>query len=186
MHKDKRSDSDFHPKAPEIKQAGGKDAVLNAMALAVSVSGDRPVGFVLDADLVPGARWQAVCDRLEGLGLQLPAEAPREGFVANSEIYRTRVGVWLMPDNQRDGALETFLEDLVEDADQLLSTAEQSTAHARDIGALFPKAKCRKAVLHTWLPAGRAGLPYTGGDQERKFSRRNPAPELVSWVHEFP
>jgi len=183
MHRDKRPDSQFDPRAPEIRQAGDWNAVLDAMELSVSVSSDRPVGFVLDTDLVPKARWQAVCHRLKRLGLELPAEVPREGFVAESENFRTRVGVWLMPDNQRDGALETFLEDLVGDGDQLLSIAENSTTHARQNGAQFPKAKCRKAVLHTWLAWQKEpGLPYGAAIKARFFQVDSPAAQaFVSW-----
>ena len=37
---------------------------------------------------------------------------PKAGFVGESVSYRTRVGVWLTPDNEREGTLEHFLETL--------------------------------------------------------------------------
>ena len=182
LHKDKRPNSDFDPTAPEIRQVGNKEAVLNAMEL-VTLSSDRPVGFVLDADLVPQNRWQMVCGKLRGVGLELPDEIPKEGFVANSRDYRTRVGVWLMPDNHRDGALETFLEDLAENSDQLLSIAESSTTDALTNGAKFPTTKHRKAVLHTWLAWQKEpGMRYGEAIKAKFFHVNSPtAQAFVSW-----
>ena len=148
---DKRPQREFAPNAPEIKAAGNKDAVLTAIEPAVPVSNGRSVGFVLDADAEPRDRWRAVCRRLEAFGLDLPDEIPPEGFVDDVAEFRARVGVWLMPDNRREGALEEFLQDLVDDRDPILPIAKTSTTEALTKGAKFPRAKHRKAVLHAWL-----------------------------------
>ena len=180
---DRRPQREFAGNAPEITSAGDKDAVLAAMGTAARVSNDRSVGFVLDADGQPGDRWNAVRDRLAEFGLELPGEIPNEGFVADIADSQARVGVWLMPDNQRSGALELFLQDLVEDDDPLLPLAELSTAEAAESGATFPEVDCRKAVLHTWLAWQRVpGLPYGAAIKARYFRVDSPAAlAFVEW-----
>ena len=180
---DRRQQHEFAPNVPEITPAGDKDAVLAAIGTAVPVSNGRSVGFVLDADDVPQNRWQAVCDKLREFGLELPDEIPNEGFVAEIEDYRARVGVWLMPDNQRAGALEHFLQDLVDDDNHLLHLAQTSTVGARERGAEFPEVDRPKAVLHTWLAWQKApGLPY-GAAIKARFFRDDSAAALafVEW-----
>ena len=65
----------------------------------------------------------------------------------------------LMPDNQREGALEQFLEDLVDDNDPLLPIAARSTSEAAESGAEFPEVDHRKAVLHSWLAWQQGRIP---------------------------
>jgi len=145
----------------DINDSAGKDALLASVRTAVRAGTGRSAGFVLDADEVSQYRWQAVRDRLKGVGLTLPEEIPDDGFVGNATEYRTCVGVWLMPDNRRRGALEEFLQDLVPDEDSLFLHAETSTEVALEEGARFSESKRRKAVTHAWLAwQEEPGLPY--------------------------
>ena len=180
---DKRPQRRFAANVPEITPAGDKDSVLAAIGTAARVSNDRSVGFVLDADEKPRDRWHAVCDRLGEFGLELPDEIPNEGFVADIVDSQARVGVWLMPDNQRTGALEHFLQDLVEDNDPLHSLAETSTAEVKESGATFPEVDRRKAVLHTWLSWQKEpGLPYGAAIKARFLRDDSPAAlTFVEW-----
>ena len=146
---------------PEIKPAGNKDRVLDAIPHAVRFGTGHSVGFVLDADAAAANSWHAVRDRLSFLDPKPPAELPATGFIADVPGYRVRVGVWLMPDNRASGALEHFLKDLVDESDPLLSLAYESTDAARDRGAAFPEIKYVKAVIHAWLSwQEEPGLPF--------------------------
>ena len=163
--------------------AAGRSALLAGMQTEVMRSNDRSVGFILDADEQPRDRWNAVCDRLKGVGLTLPREIPQEGFVGETGDFRARVGVWLMPDNQRSGALEEFLQELVRSDDSLLPIAEQSTRRAKKQGARFADSAQRKAVLHAWLAwQERPGLPYGLAIRARYFGHDSAAAlAFVEW-----
>ena len=117
---------------------GGRNALLDLMQTEVMTNTNRSVGFILDADEDAKDRWSAVCARLRNVGIRLPDEIPQDGFVGKATMVQAHVGVWLMPDNRRSGALEEFLEDLVRNNDTLLPIAEQSTADAKARGARFP------------------------------------------------
>ncbi len=161
----------------------GLGPLLEGMQTEVRSSIDRSVGFVLDADEDPNDRWKAVCDRLKGVGLTLPNEIPKEGFVGETSAFQARVGVWLMPDNRRSGALEEFLQDLVRRGDSLLPIAEKSTHRAKEQGARFADSARRKAVLHAWLAwQERPGLPYGSAIRARYLGHDSAAAlAFVEW-----
>ncbi|MFG0332376.1 MAG: DUF3226 domain-containing protein [Maioricimonas sp. JB049] len=168
------------------------DALLDGMDLAIRQSRGVPVGFVVDADWegVSGglkSRWQAVCDRLRAIGAassDLPKKPPPDGLIINVPKYRARAGVWLMPDNQRDGMLEDFLQELIADGDPLIDHAIGATAEATSLGAEFPEVHRTKAELHAWLAwQEKPGQPYGIAIKARYFSHDSPAAlAFVDWI----
>jgi hypothetical protein len=161
---------------PEFRVVGGIDRLLAGMQTAVVMSGARAVGFVLDADSPLPDRWRAVRDRLARAGVDAPREPPPGGFIGESDRYRARVGVWLMPDNQHDGKLETLLRTLVDEEDPLIAHAESSTDAATDLGAKFGDAGRMKAIVHAWLAwQEQPGLPYGTAIRARYFRHDSPA-----------
>ncbi len=149
------------PGFPQIESSGGRDGVLEAIEAAVSAGTDRTLGFVLDADDDIGARWRSVAHRLQNVGVDVVTGLDSAGFLGESSEYGTRVGVWLMPDNEQAGKLEDFLEGLVDETHPLLPHARNATQEAKELGAAFSDAKTSKAVLHGWLAwQQEPGRPY--------------------------
>lgn len=175
------------PSIEEVK--GGKPGVLDNMELLVRASSNKRIGFVLDADNSAQATWSAVRSRLLQVGVDLPATLPTQGFVGETSEYRARVGVWLMPDNEQEGAqgegtLERFLETLVNEADPLLQYAHKATQQARtEHGARYDDVDVRKAELHAWLAwQEEPGLPYGTAIKARYFRHDTPvATRFVAW-----
>ena len=170
-------------KGAEQEDASDKNKLLTGMKAEVMTSNDKAIGFVLDADGPPKDLWDSVRGRLKGLGLNLPNKIPEGGFVGDTAIFQARVGVWLMPDNRRSGAVEEFLQDLIAKGDALLQLAETSTTSAKGLGAAFPDARRPKAVLHTWLAwQKRPGVPYGTAIKARYFQHDSPAAlAFVDW-----
>lgn len=174
----------FDPLAlPEFKRPGGKPEVLGAIQLAVRAATGGSVGFVLDANDDPSAAWESAMSRLGDVGVETPAKIPVAGFAGESDVYGTRVGVWLMPDNRRTGALEDFLWDLVKEGDPLLPHAESSASRAKELGAQYPDSRSPKAVLHTWLAwQEEPGRPYGVAIKARYFAASSQtADRFVAW-----
>jgi hypothetical protein len=91
----------------------------------------------------------------------VPESPPPGGFIGASTRFKSRVGVWLMPDNVNDGALEPFLTELIHIGDPILAHAEDSTDRAKGIGAAFTDLDRPKAVIHAWLAwQAEPGRPY--------------------------
>ena len=111
----------------------------------------QALGIIIDADDQRDARWASVSQRCREAVLDFPKELPSDGLihVAPSGL---RIGVWIMPDNQATGMLETFLGRLVpSDQDPLWAFAKQSRIEAKKHGASHSDAHCDKADIHTFL-----------------------------------
>ena len=147
---------------PNVEKASGKDGVLASISEAVRLGTDLTMGFVLDANDSLKERWQSVSDRLRSVGVEdIPTTIPHDGFIGISSHFKTRVGVWLMPDNRTQGALEQFLETLIANSDALFDHARQATNTAREAGAQFRDGDEAKARLHAWLAwQEEPGRPY--------------------------
>ncbi len=93
---------------PVIKEIGSRDEFIEGVDVAVSLSNHKSIGFVLDANSSVQDRWKAISSRLSKVGIDPPDKIPRKGFIGEAPKYDARVGVWIMPDNQREGTLEKF------------------------------------------------------------------------------
>lgn len=175
------------PEFPEFQQTGGVRELLEGIDIAVRLSTGRAIGFVLDADSPLRHRWQAVCDRLRAVDVVVPEEPSPEGFIGKSDTYRSRVGVWLMPDNQHDGKLETFLGTLISEHDLLIDHARGATNVAKELGAEFRDIDRAKAIMHAWLAWQKEpGLPY-GTAIRAKYFRHDSAVAgvFVAWFKQL-
>lgn len=171
----------------EYEDGQGKDAVLRAIETAVKANSNEPVGFVLDADDDIRARWESVAHRLQEVGVDVGTELDPDGFLGESSEYGTRVGVWLMPDNEQAGRLEDFLEGLVDPTNPLLPHAQEATNGAKALGAAFSDTKTSKAVLHTWLAwQQEPGRPYGIAIKSGYLQHDSEAAErFVAWFRQL-
>lgn len=166
-----------------VVASGNKTEVLRAIGVSVPAGTGKSLGFILDADGDPRSTWQSAVSRLRGVGVKVPRAIPAAGFVGESKEFGTRVGIWIMPDNQRTGALEDFLRDLIRQGDQLLSHSENSTEKAKLLGAQFSDTNTKKAVLHAWLAWQETpGLPYGSAIRAHYLQVDSAAAEqFVAW-----
>ena len=150
------------PRVPDVRPVEGIANLLDGIEDWVRASTGRAVGFVVDADEPLLNRWAAVRDRLIKAGVgAVPDVPPPDGFIGASARFQSRVGVWLMPDNQQGGNLESFLNRLIPDGDPILPHAAEATDKAKDLGAVIPEVDYSKAVLHAWLAwQSTPGCPY--------------------------
>jgi hypothetical protein len=172
------------PELPKLVQIKGIDPLIDGIETAVKTSTKRTVGFLLDADSPLIDRWRRVAHRLKNVGVpNLPERPPTEGFIGESAEFKTRVGVWLMPDNIQDGKLEDFLMTLVKENDPLIGHARSSTGEARKQGAIFSEPDTIKAIIHAWLAwQEEPGLPYGTAIKARYFRHDSPiAATFVKW-----
>ncbi|MGO9469823.1 MAG: DUF3226 domain-containing protein [Isosphaeraceae bacterium] len=172
------------PELPRLVQLKGIDLLIEGIETAVKTSTRRTVGFLLDADSPLIDRWRRVTQKLRNVGVhEIPERPPAEGFIGESTDFKTRVGVWLMPDNVQDGKLEDFLLTLVKEHDALIGHARSSTDEARNHGASFSEPDMIKAIIHAWLAWQKEpGLPYGTAIKARYFKHDSPtAGTFVKW-----
>jgi hypothetical protein len=115
----------------------------------------------------------------------------QSGFIAtpnsNSRLENVpKIGVWLMPDNQYRGMLETFLQHLIPKSQQnLLDYAGAVTDKAKkDYTAPYKDCHKDKAVIHTFLSwMDEPGKPFGISFQNKSFDANSPlALKFIEWV----
>jgi hypothetical protein len=114
------------------------------------------------------------------------------GFIAKpcSNVENVpKIGVWLMPDNQHRGMLETFLHHLVPESQQkLLDYASAATDEAKkDYAAPYKDCHKDKAVIHTFLSwMDEPGKPFGISFKNKSFDANLPlALNFIEWVKEL-
>lgn len=144
-----------------IQSMGGYEAIVAAgeIETQLKASGLEALGIIVDANDDAAKRWSSVRDRCVAHFPDLPESLPKEGVIATNPDG-LKLGVWIMPDNESCGMMETFLKFLVPKSDDpIFSFATEARDEAKSRGAPFKDAHEDKAVIHTWLawqdPPGR-------------------------------
>lgn len=144
-------------------------------------------GVVLDADTNPPGRYQSIRDLCLPQFPDLPTVLPTGGLIVENQQGK-RFGVWIMPDNQSAGSIETFLKWLVPSNHAgTWSYAEQVVATARSMGCGCRDAHVAKANLYTWLawqdPPGQS--PGTALAQKILDPHSPHAAAFVTWFKDL-
>jgi hypothetical protein len=168
----------------------GRDKLLALIKTAVKASTGNAIAFVVDADNSASSTWDAIRHRIEeaikeaGGSPKLPKTFPTDGFVIDIGELKSRVGVWIMPDNKNPGILEDFLKELVNRADKLIPHAVSATDEAIKSGASFSNEAKPKAIIHAWLAwQAKPGCPFGIAIKSHYFDVKAPsANEFVAWV----
>jgi hypothetical protein len=171
---------------PFIEASGGVSELLDSTKRSTDAKSYSRLGLVIDADLVVPQRWAQVQGCFGSVGIQLPAVPAAEGTVIEVQqpgLKLTRLGFWLMPDNQQPGILEHFLGKLVPAADPCWAYAEEVTTRARALGSALQDKDHAKGRIHTWLAWQRdPGLPFGTALTAQVLGHDSPeALNFVSW-----
>jgi hypothetical protein len=166
-------------------QAYGSDQFIDAdeISTLLKASGLTHLGLMVDADENPLGRWNSIRNACLKSIPDFPEKLPETGLIhtTNNGI---KFGVWMMPDNQMQGMLETFLAYLVPDeSESLWRYAQEVVVEAKIREASFKDFHIDKANIYTWLawqnPPGRQ---LHQAIMERIFNPQHPkAQTFVNW-----
>jgi len=173
-----------------IEAYGNDDFASNATFISTELkaSGLKALGLIVDADNHDlNARWQSIRNACLKSIPDIPEKLPITGLVhpTGSGI---KFGVWIMPDNQTQGMLETFLTYLIPDEDELLwQYAKEVATEAQNKGATFINSHFDKASIYSWLawqnPPGRQ---LHDAVKQKIFNPTHPqAQSFVNWFKQL-
>ncbi|OCQ99429.1 hypothetical protein BCD64_10230 [Nostoc sp. MBR 210] len=123
----------------------------NLISTELQASGLTHLGIIIDADENLSARWQSIRNACLHSISDIPEQLPETGLIHTTEDG-IKFGIWIMPDNQISGMLETFLAYLIRDEDKSIwQYAQEVVQEAKNQGAPFQNSYIDKAKIYTWL-----------------------------------
>lgn len=142
----------------KIKAKDSKENLLNETEIKTELqaSGLKELGIVVDADENPKTRKQRIEQLYKSLGKNINENVSSDGFIIQLDSG-IKFGIWMMPDNENQGMLETFLSYFIEDEDNNPSTnslwqyVQEVVTEASKRGATYKQVHLDKAKIHTWL-----------------------------------
>ncbi len=174
-----------------INEKSGKDNILSKPKFIQTVLDTetvRAVGFVLDADDNPKGRWKSIRSQLVAIDASVAVELPVTGLIHKLPDDK-RVGVWIMPDNRSNGAIETLCAKLIPDEQsKVWDYTETAIMTAKNRGATWRNPEDRdKARIHSYLawqsePGTPPGLAIKTRLLDGQASAAKP---YIDWVLEL-
>ncbi len=108
--------------------------------------------MVIDADFELQFAGQGLTNAIRSAGYSSLPSNPEPGGVIVTEPGLIPIGLWLMPDNRSNGAIEEFVGSfVVELHDVLWPKAEKDVDAIPETHRKFSTSHRLKAVVHTWL-----------------------------------
>jgi hypothetical protein len=167
-----------------VRNMNGYETLLRSLESGLDEPTLERLAIIVDADTNLDARWQSLRNRLNHLGASLPDTPDTAGVI--SMVQRpdrdVSVGIWLMPNNQLPGNLETFAAFLIRTGDVLWPHAQSTVSTLPE--QRFHETAREKANMHTWLSwQEKPGLPLGQAITAHYLDTDAPyALQLVAWL----
>ncbi|TFF37144.1 DUF3226 domain-containing protein [Mucilaginibacter psychrotolerans] len=109
------------------------------------------LGMIVDADTDLSSRWNSLRTKLQRQGYEVPEDIGEEGLILN-QANKPRIGLWIMPNNNLNGAIEDFIKYLIAPDDDLAPEVQNVLRVLKESG----KQRCKdvhieKSYISTWL-----------------------------------
>lgn len=144
------------------------------------------IGIIIDADVNLISRYDSIKNILRNIGFTLPEVIPTSGLIVTTET--SKVGVWIMPNNNLNGMLEDFLSFLVPDDDKLLPIIKTNLNEIenQNLNNYSPIHKS-KAIIHSWLAIQEdPGTPLGQSITKRYLTTEEETCSLlVNWMNDL-
>ena len=145
----------YRKKSEAILKAEEQGIYALLRSLPVTIRATRPtstLGLVIDADMSAAGRWQRVQQLLINAGYESIPESFPNGLIISSDGVLPRFGLWMMPDNQEGGVIESFIRQLIHQEDKLQPEVDAAIDALQAKGLqLFTDVHRPKAFIRTWL-----------------------------------
>lgn len=139
------------PETFGIYQCSSDVGVLKRLnALISRPNPPQTIGVMLDADLSLDSRWDSIRGKLRHYSYTFPNTPNINGTIVGDLSDRSKLGFWLMPNNQESGMLEDFCAELAEPSSLAFSRECVEAAYTRNI-TTFKDVHRSKAIIHTYL-----------------------------------
>ena len=164
----------------DIEVYGGNQFIdSDLIATELKASGLTNLGLIVDADDNPSGCWESIRNACLKIMPNFPQELPNTGLIHKTNTG-IKFGVWIMPDNQQQGMLETFLAYMITDESNLIwQYTQEVVKEAKNRGAAFKDSHFDKANIYTWLAwQNEPGRQLHQAIKERILNPKHPKAEM--------
>jgi len=169
------------------KVKNGIDHLIDTLNEELKATDLGRLGIVIDADTDLAKQWARVTRVLDTHRFKDVPTAPDPHGTVVQTTDGQRVGIWVMPDNQNNGALEDFIGLLIGKEDPLWPRAQENVNSIPESDRRFRETYLSKAQVHTWL----AWQEEPGTKMGETFKKKYLDPEhpqarlFVNWVRQL-
>lgn len=143
-------------KAANYNTKQGAIQLLDLLVLQLIDGSLEKLSIVVDCDVA--AHGGGLANTINQIGSVLkphgysdtPKHLKSAGFYFENNDGLPQVGLWVMPDNKSEGAIEEWLSSCIEQSQRALYDHAKATVQALP-NKLFPPIRQSKAVIATWL-----------------------------------
>lgn len=168
-----------------IEEKNGFPNLRDSIKIEVIAPERQTLGIIADANDNPLGRWKSISKQLVKADCQVPENISSSGSIFEGPRNK-RVGVWLMPDNQRSGELEDFVYDIIPEHDPVLPQAEKYIDNIPAKDRKFRDTKLKRAYVHAWLAARKKPRPMGTAIQSGDLVHNTDVAEaFVSWLRKL-
>ncbi|MEM6751989.1 MAG: DUF3226 domain-containing protein [Cyanobacteria bacterium P01_C01_bin.38] len=163
----------------DIEVYGGNQFIdSDFIGTELKASGLTNLGLIVDADDNPSGCWTSIRNACLESIVDFPEKLPETGLI--HETNAIKFGVWVMPDNQQQGMLETFLGYMITDENKSIwQYAQEVVKEAKNRGAAFKNSHFDKANIYTWLAwQDEPGRQLHQAIKERILNPKHPKAEM--------
>ena len=107
------------------------------------------IGVILDADNNTAVRYQEIKNKAGRFYKKLPKSILKDGLV-HSENGLPKLGIWIMPNNKDNGAIEEFYLTLATGIDTNFIDDVIKEAEKKQLTSFKPQHR-KKAIMHTYF-----------------------------------
>lgn len=176
QHNGKRLDEFFSPKVKD-----GIATLINTLNEELKATDLGTLGVILDADTNLANQWASVTRVLGLHGCQnIPPTPDTTGTIMGTQDGK-KIGIWVMPNNQQNGALEDFVGSLIVPTDDLWDKAKADVNNIPTTQRRFRPTYLSKAQVHTWLAWQEEPGTRMGGAFSRRYLDPN-CPQAIAFV----
>ncbi len=159
-----------------LKGGGGYDQTLDRFIRAFDTPDLTNIGLIVDADFgkIEGRFAEIIAALSKRLNLDFSKYTLNTEGVTIVENGLPTIGIWIMPDNVNNGYLEYFVEQLIDETDDILPVVKETVDNLmKQKYCRFTDFKKQKATIYTWLAWQETpGLPF-GTALEAKYLNPN-------------
>lgn len=156
----------------KVKNCTNLGKAFKELKIAIKGGSYSHIGIILDADQAITQYWSNLNSILKSEEINnLPKKPNKKGTIIEETDDFPRIGIWIMPNNEEDGFLESYISFLVKDDDKLLPLARKTVEKLiTDEKNLFKIEHKEKAVIYTWLAWQKKAGSSLGGAVSAQFS----------------